>query len=259
MKKATLLAVTLSVMVMFISTASVSYADFTSNPLVGPAPTINGAVGPSEWQGAYQLHLTPAAGYPIETYVYFLNDATNLYVLVDAIDDQTAGVVDECLLVFGLPPAPNYHAIEIWGVPSSPDQVFSNGASGSSAKGFGTSPDGPIAHRIYEFQINLASIGLTPGGSTEFYSPASVKFGGIHYASMPYDDATTRDNVYPVGLSATASGSPAIISAVSGYDTITAASNFSIPTLSEWGMIIFFAFLALSGLIYGRRKRRTAQ
>jgi len=259
MRKATLLAVTLSVMVMFISTGSVSYAEFNSNLLVGPAPTINGAVGPSEWQGSYQLHLTPAAGYPIETYVYFLNDATNLYVLVDAIADQTEEDLDECLLVFGWP---DYHVSEIWGETSSPDRIFSNGASGSSAKGFGTSHStgGTTNHRIYEFQLNLASIGLYPGGSTEFYSPVSVKYGYYHYASMPYDHGTMGDNVYPHGLTATTTGNPATITGLGGTppDMITASSNASIPTLSEWGMIIFFALLVLSALVFGRRKRRTA-
>ena len=259
MKKAALLAVTLSVMAIFISAVSVSYAAINSNPLVGPAPTIDGAVGTSEWQGAYQLHLIPADNYPVETYVYFLNDATYLYVLVDAIGDQSAEDNDECLLVFGLPPSPGYHAIEIWGPLASLSRVFSNGASGSSDKGFGTSPDGPIAHRIYEFQLNLASIGLQPGGSTAFYSPKSLKSGSIHYASMPYDAITGYDNVYPAGLITTESGNPAIITSVSGYDTLTASSHVSLPTLSEWGIIIFSVLLALSALVFGRRKRRSSQ
>jgi len=68
------------------------------------------------------------------------------------------------------------------------------------------------------------------------------------------------DNVYPHGLTATTTGNPATITGLGGTppDMITASSNASIPTLSEWGMIIFFALLVLSALVFGRRKRRTA-
>jgi hypothetical protein len=259
MKKAALFTVTLFLMGLFMSAGSVTYAALNSNPIIGPAPTINGTVGWNEWQGAYQLYLDGTT-YQIETYVYFLNDNQNLYVLVDAIDDQTQNDSDECLLVFGIPP--DYHAIEIWGGDTTPlEQKFSNGASGSSAKGFGTSPNGPVTpHRIYEFQINLASIGLQPGGSIEFYSPQSLKSGSIHYASMPYDYATGRDNVYPVGLSTTTdSGNPVVLSSVNGYDTLTTSSYASIPTLSQWGTIIFSVLLVLSGLMRGRRRQRTTK
>lgn|GEM_PF-1818108 len=260
MKKAAFWAVALSVMAMFMSDGSVSYGAVGSNPLVWPAPTIDGAAGSTEWEGAYQLYLDGAI-YDIETYVYFLNDSNNLYVLVDAVDDQTEDDSDECLLVFGMPPAPGYHAIEIWGGDTTPlEQIFSNGASGSSAKGFGTSPNGPITpHRIYEFQLNLASIGLQPGGSIEFYSPQSLKSGSIHYASMPYDASTGRDNIYPDGLETTVGGSnPVTLLTVTGYDTLTASSGRAIPTFSEWGIIIFSVLLALSGIIRGRRRQETA-
>ena len=112
MKKAALGAVALFLMAISMSAGSVSYGAVSSNPLVGPAPTIDGAAGLTEWGGAYQLYLDGAI-YPIETYVYFLNDSDNLYVLVDAVDDQSEDDPDECLLVFGMPPAPGYHAIEI--------------------------------------------------------------------------------------------------------------------------------------------------
>jgi len=257
MKKSALFTFTLFLTGVFMSAGSVSYAALNSNPLIGPAPAIDGAVGWNEWQGAHQLYLDGTT-YQIETYVHFLNDAQNLYVLVDAIDDQTQNDSDECLLVFGIPP--DYHAIEIWGGDTTPlEQKFSNGAAGSSAKGFGTSPSGPVTtHRIYEFQINLASIGLQPGGSIEFYSPQSLKSGSIHYASMPYDAETGRDNVYPEGLTTTTEGSsPVVLLTVNGYDTLATSSYVPIPTLSQWGMITFFVLLAFSGLIHGRRRQRT--
>ena len=66
---------------------------FTNNP-----PNLNGQMSAGEWNNL-GITMTPPS-YPIEAYAYFMNDGTYLYVLVDAVGDNTSDNLDECLLVF---------------------------------------------------------------------------------------------------------------------------------------------------------------
>jgi hypothetical protein len=223
----------------------------TSNFTPGVPPVIDGSVGSTEWQGASAMHLTPP-DYPIETYVYFLNDNFYQYVLVDAVGDPNENLQDECLMVFGLPP--DYHPVEIYYVAPNLMQVPGTEPDSllvTTARGFGTSPaDTVTPHRIYEFRIDFDYLGILPGESTAFYSPASIKSGYIPYASMPFDAADSRDNVYPVGLVVSTTGSPAQITAITSGTpaTLTTAQANAIPTLQEWGMICLASILGLSAM-----------
>lgn len=236
-----------------ITTSTLAADNLFSTPLSGPPPTIDGLKGTGEWTGAANLSLrTPT--YPIDTDVYFRNDSTNLYVLVDAIGDTTDSNLDECLLVFGLPP--NVKIVEMWRDDSKNPVVQKNGSSAATAYNMGMSG----GHRVYEFRIPLSNLNLQPGQSTEFYSPISLKQGYIHYASMPFDAGTNRDNVYPTGLSVTSSGNPLTITSVTGYSTVQLAaaqpdSPTTVPTLNEWGLMLLSAIIAGGGAILTRRLR----
>ena len=163
-------------------------SQWTNNP-----PSIDGVFGLGEWSNL-QLHLVPN-DYPIDAYVYVLNDASNLYFVVDAAGDMTNDAGDECLLVFNFAPM---HPVEVIGAGGT---VISSGFL--AAVGYGTSPNEANQHKIYEFSIPFTYIGKQPGDSIDFSSPLQEKFviSSMHYfASMPFDITTYHDNVWPATL-----------------------------------------------------------
>ncbi|MFH1156113.1 MAG: hypothetical protein V1793_20085 [Pseudomonadota bacterium] len=251
-------------------------AGLSSHFAVNGPPVMNGAVGDTEWQGAYELYLIPdllltPAKYPIETHVYFLNDNTYLYVLVDAVGDNTESLYDECLMVFGPPTPGSYHVVETYYTGSAVAQIPKDppeNAMVTIARGFGRSPADPDNdHRFYEFRIEFNYIGINPGDPIQFYSPAVMK-SGYPYASMPYDGdfvgGVHRDNIFPYGLLVDTSFDSGHIN-ITGVDPLSAdipiltteQSGAPIPTLTEWGMIGLI--LLLAGLtVRHLSRRRTA-
>jgi hypothetical protein len=152
-------------------------------------PTIDGTVTQGEWsnlQITFDSSTYPAS-YVLPTYVYFLNDQSNLYVLVDAVGDTLDNPSDQCLLVFGFGPS----LIEI--------RIVGAGGTHQSAPpfeaaiGFGGSPQSSTTHKIYEFSIPFSYINGQPGQPLDFSSPPWKS------VSMPYDADTTKDNVWPLG------------------------------------------------------------
>lgn len=213
----------------------------------GVAPTIDGVVGAGEWPAPPNRHLQPP-DYPIETNFTCVYDAQNLYVLVDAVGDITDGNFDECLLVFDLPP--DHKIVEIWKDGGLVTR-FTGGAAGDSSMGL----DG---HRVYEFGISLASIGLRPGGSIPFYSPVQYKTPGI-WASMPFDSDDGRDNVFPDGLVVQSvwdpNSSTAVITSVTGYDRLSLGMPpVGAPSLNAWGMIGLVLMLGAMGCLALQRR-----
>ena len=160
-------------------------SEWTNNP-----PSIDGQMSTGEWTNL-QLHLVPD-DYPIDAYVYVLNDASNLYFLVDAVDDETDSPSDECLLAFNF--GAEMDGVEVIGAGGT---ISSNGYL--AAIGFGASPNYATEHKIYEFSIPFSYIGKRPGDSIDFSSPLQAKFPGI-FASMPYDAGTGYDNIWPAGM-----------------------------------------------------------
>lgn len=157
---------------------------YTNSP-----PIIDGRFSPSDTWSNPQLVLT-SPPFPIYTFVYFMHDASNLYVLVDATDDNTDDALDQCLLVFNFT---DVIAIRVIG--NSTDHTVSPDFQADI--GFTGSPNNSSAHKIYEFSISLSYINATPGSSIDFCSPYALKFIP---PSMPYDASTFRDNVYPPGV-----------------------------------------------------------
>lgn len=225
-------------------------------PTGGTPPGIDGVYNLGQWPGTPQLVIST----PIQTNVYCMFDSTNLYILVDALGDATDDnsvtscttlnkyTCDECLLVFGDSNGTTNYVAEVWG---------------KAGTIVGTNPGLPVGtlaqigfsgHRFYEWSIPLVSINTAPGQTFDFSSPKICKgvgTGDFCYgteASMPFDGETTNDNEWPEGVS------------VIDRDTwgqMQLNGTIGVPTLSEWGMIIFMVIAAL-GSIYFLRKRQKA-
>ncbi len=234
------------VMLFGIASARAQSPTIVCEPLSGGAPTIDGAIGAGEWPATPNLTLQPP-DYPIETNFTCVFDALNLYVLVEAVGDTTESDWDECLLVFDLPP--HHKIVEIWKSDTTIVHRFDGGSTGQSAMGF----DG---RRVYEFMIDLDSIGLHPGGAIAFYSPAEFKGPGS-WASMPFDNQSpTRDNIFPHDLQVTA-GDGDVISSVTGYSRLRLAGNAvsaPAPALSPGGMICGALLLVAFGVRFLHRR-----
>lgn len=152
-------------------------------------PTIDGMVMEGEWSNLQLVMREP--DYPVEANAYFLNDGSNLYVLVDAIEDITDEAGDECLLIFDFE---LQIRVSIQGTSQSPQK---SSEDFEAVIGFDSSPNRPEAHKIYEFSIPLSYINLEPGQSIEFCSPW---YKGT--ASIPFDASggDVNDNVWPPGI-----------------------------------------------------------
>ena len=169
--------------------------------LSGGPPNIDGNFDNGFWPTNPQLTINS----PILTHVYCMNDATNLYMLVDAVGDVTNDShCDECLLVFGVD---QVYEAEVWIIS---DVIYTNELpTGTQVDiGFGISPNSANNHRIYEWRIPLASINATFGEQIDFASPALYKQScgaGPEPVSMPFDGgepdvSDSRDNEWPPGV-----------------------------------------------------------
>jgi hypothetical protein len=221
----------------------------------GSAPGIDGVYNLSQWPTTPQIILnTPA--YPIQTNFYCMYNSDNLYILVDALGDTTDDNnrqpthdacsssniqnCDECLLVFSDTGGTTISQAEVWG--KAGDIIGSHVPVNTQVSiGFN-------GHRFYEWMIPLISINASPGQVINFSSPKlckGVSNGGSYCASMPYDGFDSRDNEWPSG--------------VLYHDLSTWASlqlGVAIPTLTEWGMIIFIILAGLGAVYYLKRRKR---
>ncbi len=219
----------------------VIHSTWTSSP-----PTIDGIFTPGEWSGLQIVFEAPTypASYVLPTYVYFVNDASNLYVMVDTVGDTDDSFGDECLMWF------NYD-----GTGYALNEVKIEGASGTEATtpfhakiGFGSSPNGAANHKIYEFSIPLSWLGMGPGQPVQFCSPRYQKG-----ASIGYDSTTGRDNIWPLGLvdppialdlwGQVQAGAPPL-SPVGGFIEPVNKLSVLAPYLALFGMITTVAVIA---------------
>lgn len=188
----------------------------------GSTPTIDGKLEAGEYGDPQIVFTVPPynAAY-LNASIYFVNDAQRLYVMVDAIGDQTDSVFDEALLIFGFSTTLLTHSalstvIGFRGHAGSNCQgpVFTSSKcvlpeGVSAAIGYGESSNSVQAHKMYEASIPLSQLHLS-GGQTNFSSPKANVFSslcgvgkGCDVGSLGYDYATGRDNVWPDGLAVT--------------------------------------------------------
>jgi hypothetical protein len=207
------------------------------------APTINGVSSSGEWFNLVIFMKPPS--YPIEAYVYMMNDNNWLYVLVDAVGDTTDDAYDECLLMFDYD-TPTYIRVNIVGASGT---TKSN--SYLAAVGYGPSPHSSGNHKIYEFKIPLSHVNLVPGGSVDFCSPEEK-----YAPSIVYDSATGRDNIWPYWLSPSDESTWGLLfaslrtagPAVGGY-------YMEVNRLAILAPYVMFV-VGLLGLVYAVKRRR---
>jgi len=227
-------------------------------------PTVDGDFSPGEWTGPQLL-----IEYPIPTNVYFSNDDAFLYVCVDAADgaggDFTQNGSDHCLLVFDTDhdeytSEGRENMFKLYGNGYKEHRVAHSDGSHywisdpecdfdacpefpglEGVVGFGTSPNSPLNHRIYEFKIPLGLLGASPGDTIGFASPTDPE-------SIPYDGDTVRHNIWPSDATAT--------DLATWGDLVLASepSPSAVPTLSQWGMIGMGILLA-AALVWSVRRR----
>lgn len=219
----------------------ISSGDATANP-----PVIDG--DPSEWQSQPVSITLNNPPYPIQTYVYFMNDHSYLYVLVDVVGDTTNGSgCDECLLEFNSFPTTDIEVgFKDGGITKLPNPFPVGGQVQIS---FRNSFNSATPHRIYELRIPLSYIGAGAGQIIDFSSP-SVK-GICPSGSIPYDGTNGTafyDNIYPSWLNQSDINTYARLH-LQGHGT-------TIPTMTEWGMIIFTLLAGVGAIYYLRRQKR---
>jgi hypothetical protein len=140
-------------------------------------PVIDGKITPGEWSNV-QISMGPPS-YPIEACAYFLNDRTNLYILVDAPGDATDNPGDSCLFWF------NYQGTV---------SISIAGMGGTIAGGAYAAAVGFNGHKFYEFSVPFSYMSAGPGQTIDICSPSVGK------PSIVYDAHDGRDNVWPAGL-----------------------------------------------------------
>lgn len=183
--------------ILLVSTAAVMIPfAYSQRPVVnsqytGSPPTIDGTFTPGEWFNLQIVMTEP--DFPIDAFAYFMNDDSNLYVLVDAIEDTTEnpinpGPADECLLIF------DFESNKIIRIRGTSTISEKNSENFEAAIGFDSSPNSPNTHKIYEFCIPLSYLNIEPGESIDFCSPWWKA-----QASIPYDPTggDYNDNIWP--------------------------------------------------------------
>jgi len=192
-------------------------------------PIVDGVFGTGEWSSP-QIVMEPPS-FPLHAYVYFRNDASNLYYLVDVVGDNTDSKVrkgaatfyDESLLVFNFV---NQVGVRFNGQKGKK----SVGRPFTAAIGFDGSPNSPEAHRIFEFSVPLRLIRAKPGQNLSFCSPAG--FGGVGKTSIAFDADTGKDNIWPLGLNTVFEYTWAVLvldKAPTETTTITSSTTSQIP------------------------------
>jgi hypothetical protein len=222
--------------------ASAQAVNLWSHRIVGTPPTVDGAVGATEWPWAPQITIDPSYVNPdpygsmppdAPAYATFAYTDSDLYILVDVVGDTTADASDECL--FWIRPGSVTNVVEVSGDGSS------DALGGDRAAGFGTSPNAPSTnHRIYEFRIPLSALGVTVGQTVGLCSPFFKSS-----PSMGYDPSTGRDNIWPPGLDP---NNLATWGALTLKDPADA-----IPALSPWGMALLALLIGILATAAARR------
>jgi hypothetical protein len=226
-------------------------------------PSVNGVFKPEEYSGPQIIFTVPPynSSY-LNAYVYFVNDASKLYVMVDAVGDQTNDRGDENLLVFNFP---HWVWVEYWGVGGTICSATGRGCfvpEGTiGAVGYGTSPNSTHWHKIYEVSISLKTLNATAGQDLDFCSPKKPIGTSVPPAggsSISYDDATGRDNPWPDGLIFYVDANNVAHTDISTWGTLSLASN-PVPefpnSVASFALVLVLACLML--VSYTFRKRAT--
>lgn len=184
------------------------------SPWSAAPPAVDGAMAAGEWTDAIAIDLLTIPGNVIAAYLLVKNNATLVWIAYDAVGDSTANPRDTASVAFdtghdgvatmdaddqfamggwvGGTTAHLTYQGGNWSVHDSPfDPGLPNHAGLAGDWGFGPSDLGATPHRIYEFQIPLALLGASPGGTLGF-------FGGSFPAPGIWDDTIGQYDTWPL-------------------------------------------------------------
>ena len=187
-------------------------------------PTVDGLVDEGEWEGAAAVDLVAADGLNmVDATVYVMNDDSFVYFLVDAPGDQTMTDGDYAAVAFetgndgvftdgyedwfaveaigelSVTTHMVYDSIDDWVAHCAPfDEGLEDHDGLSAAAGFGATPLSGSAHRVYEFAVPLALLGLAPGDTVGFAGlPMVMDAVEYDYSTWPvYFDSYPRPELY---------------------------------------------------------------
>lgn len=187
-KKAVFLCFTILIM-SFICSSNLSpvlshSGNIINAPMTSNIPSINGLFdGSSEWVDAFQIHITS----PFEAYLYFKYNGTHLFICVDVIGDIVAGMIDYVRFYFdtnhdGSPTSGEDDSFLIYAFPFYAHYIddsaagynptyhcdFSSHPGLIGGIGFSSSPNSGTNHRIFEIQIPLDVLDVSPGETLGF-------------------------------------------------------------------------------------------
>ncbi len=182
-------------------------------------PTVDGIVGADEWFGAAVVDLAAVDWLnELDATMKVMNDGELLYILVDATGDLTESDGDAAAVAFDTgnddvetDGGEDQFVIEStadsvtytthlafddwyweWEIDCAPfDALLTDHDGLAGASGFGASPALATQHRIYEFSIPLALLGVAPGDDIGFaglseYAPLVVDTeDGYAYSTWP--------------------------------------------------------------------------
>jgi hypothetical protein len=216
-------------------------------------PNIDGKFTPAEWTTPQIIFKVPPnpSSY-LNAYVYFVNDNAKLYVMVDAVGDQTDDRLDEALLIFNFTSpmivafrgAGGFECTEL-GI--NPDCRLPQGSQ--AVVGYGTSPNSTRVHKMYEMSIPLRYL-AGAGQSVDLSSPKANVFNadkkGGKGGSLGYDERTGRDNVWPLGLDS---------SHVETWGILVLASATQAPENTEFTLPACLMLVGIAFIVAKRGRR----
>ena len=187
-------------------TDSFSYTEFEAGSFTSnwslSQPSIDGVFGPDEWQDSTIIDLgSPDKENPLDAMMFVKNGPTHIYICLDAVGDNSADAGDSASVAFDTSndnsaadgmedqfmvcQAPDQSIHNIYSVAASDwivdcrpfDPTLPDHGGIAGASGFGTSTSSASNHRIYEFAIPLALIGLEPGDVVGFAANSNSSLG----------------------------------------------------------------------------------
>lgn len=187
-----------------------------ASPAASIIPAIDGLLSPGEWSDAFSVDLSTIPLNIVPGFLLAKNDFEFLYIAYDATGDVTESRLDVASIAFdtddddlatdgredqfihgGLVGSERAHLIysanfTAWILEDSPyNPDLPNHLGLQSAWGFGPSDLGSDDHRVYEFAVPLALLGVAPGESLGF-------FGGSQPVPGLFDHSVSRWSTWPV-------------------------------------------------------------
>ena len=202
-------------------TGTYSYADFDDDvPAIesvwtSVAPVMDGVISDGEWASAAVVNIAAADAYnELDAYLLVMNNGTHLFIAYDVVgdlwddyddvasfgfdngNDATLYDSDEDQFVMYSDTDSAYHYLYDswwgdWEYDCSFDPLLTDHEGLAGAYGFGPSPMDATDHRMFEFSIPLALLGVSPGDTLGFAAASEYEPG-------VFDDYWYDESYWPV-------------------------------------------------------------